>query len=129
MAWPHGTREPNDWRCHRATRAVVAALSKVLRGEDEPTVQAALITAPAAHRRRLLRLLTALPHWSVPAALLTAAPTETGTVLEHWLRTRVQFWPSPTQLARLEAAVPACPEPLRPRFQETLQHAQRYVLR
>ncbi len=112
-----------------ATRAVVAALSKVLRGEDEPTVQAALITAPAAHRRRLLRLLTALPHWSVPAALLTAAPTETGTVLEHWLRTRVQFWPSPTQLARLEAAVPACPEPLRPRFQETLQHAQRYVLR
>lgn len=111
------------------TRAVVAALSRVLLSTDEPTVQAALALASPAPRRRLLRLLAALPFWSVPAALLEAAPEESAHELERWLadRRRLVSKPTPAQYARLSAALSRCPERLQSQLTWELAQAARFV--
>ncbi|MBB6051146.1 hypothetical protein [Armatimonas rosea] len=111
------------------TRQVAAALARVLLSSDEPTVQAALALTAPPQRRRLLRLLAALPFWSVPAALLEAAPQECAHELERWLadRRRLVSKPTPAQYARLSAALSRCPERLYSRLARELAQAARFV--
>ena len=108
---------------------MVASLARVLLSSDEPAVQAALALAAPPQQRRLLRLLTALPFWSVPAALLETAPEKSAHELERWLadRRRLVSKPSHAQYARLSAALSRCPERLQGKLARELAQVERFV--
>ncbi len=112
-----------------ASRPVLAALRKVLSSDDEPIIQAARLAAAPHPRRRLIGLLTALPHWSIPAALLERTPLEDEAVheLERWLSQQVFTRPTAAQFARLQTCLPQCPEAQRSRFGQALTSVERFI--
>ncbi|WP_309722164.1 hypothetical protein [Armatimonas sp.] len=113
-----------------ASRPVVAALRRVLLSSDEPILQTARFGAAPYQRRRLIGLLTALPHWSIPAALLEFTPLEDEAVheLERWLNQQVFTRPTTAQFTRLQTCLPQCPEAQRAKLGQALAYVERFVL-